>query len=150
MNYFACLRAALLATGSQDATILVHSLSEEVEEPLERYTGHTGLITSIIHQHGQLISGSWDRYVYVSLLVSNLILEYSHPPATVFRCSVQYVLYIHVSFLLICVLLSSVRVWKSVSESTVIEAHKPAVWTVAGLFEFDGTRRLLSGTFHRR
>ena len=52
--------AALLATGSQDATILVHSLSAQVKEPLQRYPGHQGLVTAITHQHGQLISGSWD------------------------------------------------------------------------------------------
>ena len=55
-------RAALLATGSQDATILVHSLSPEVKQPLERYTGHQALVTTITFQHGQLVSGSWDRY----------------------------------------------------------------------------------------
>ena len=60
--------AALLATGSQDATVLVHSLSPEVEEPLERYTGHTALVTTITHQHGQLVSGSWDRYAVESNL----------------------------------------------------------------------------------
>ena len=60
--------AAVLATGSQDATVLVHSLSAEVEEPLERYAGHTALVTTITHQHGQLVSGSWDRYAVESKL----------------------------------------------------------------------------------
>lgn len=60
--------AALLATGSQDSTILVHSLAPEVEEPLERYTGHQSLVTTITHQHGQLVSGSWDRCVYLCVL----------------------------------------------------------------------------------
>ena len=55
--------AALLATGSQDETILVHSLSTDEEEPLERYTGHQGLVTAITYQHGQLVSGAWDRLV---------------------------------------------------------------------------------------
>jgi len=32
-----------------------------VIEPLERYTGHTELVTCIIYQHDQLISASWDR-----------------------------------------------------------------------------------------
>ncbi len=42
-------------------------------------------------------------------------------------------------------LLSTVRVWKSGCGSEVIEAHKPAVWTIAGLFAFDGTKRILTG-----
>ena len=46
------------------------------------------------------------------------------------------------------VLCSSVRVWKSETACThcsVIKAHSPAVWTIAGLFRHDGTRRILSG-----
>ena len=54
---------AQLATGSQDTTILIHSFSPEVKEPLERYVGHKDLVTAIVYQHGQLVSGSWDRYV---------------------------------------------------------------------------------------
>ena len=38
-----------------------HSLSTE---PLERYVGHTELVTNIIYQNDQLISASWDRLVY--------------------------------------------------------------------------------------
>ena len=44
-----------------------------------------------------------------------------------------------------CNLYSFVRVWKSGGESSVFKAHTPAVWTVAGLFRHDGTRRILSG-----
>ena len=32
-------------------------------EPMERYVGHTELVTNIIYQHDQLISASWDRLV---------------------------------------------------------------------------------------
>ncbi len=42
-------------------------------------------------------------------------------------------------------LFSTVRVWKSGCGSEVIEAHKPAVWAIAGLFAFDGTNRILTG-----
>ncbi|XP_064395188.1 phospholipase A-2-activating protein-like [Halichondria panicea] len=91
---------SLVVTGGQDNTILVHSLDMDVGEPLERYVGHQGLVTCLIYQHNQLISGSWD---------------------------------------------STVRVWKSGCGSEVIEAHKPAVWAIAGLFAFDGTNRILTG-----
>ena len=45
-----------------------------------------------------------------------------------------------------CNLCSFVRVWKSGGQSSAaFKAHTPAVWTVAGLFRHDGTRRILSG-----
>ena len=36
------------------------------------------------------------------------------------------------------------RVWRDSGDCDVLEAHKPAVWAVAGLFEVDGSRRILS------
>ena len=40
---------------------------------------------------------------------------------------------------------STIRIWKSSKQSEVINAHKPAVWAIASLFEFDGTKRMVSG-----
>ena len=41
---------------------------------------------------------------------------------------------------------SCVRVWRGEgAESLTIKAHSPAVWTVAGLFKHDGSRRFISG-----
>lgn len=42
---------------------------------------------------------------------------------------------------------SSVRVWKEGGKCEMWEAHKPAVWALAGLHTFDGSRRILSGTY---
>ena len=36
--------------------------------------------------------------------------------------------------------------WKDSKKCDVLTAHKPAVWAVASLFEFDSSRRILSGT----
>ena len=33
------------------------------------------------------------------------------------------------------------------NQSDAIEAHRPAVWAISGLFQFDGTRRILSGYY---
>ena len=41
------------------------------------------------------------------------------------------------------------RVWKEEGQSEVLEAHKPAVWTIAGLYDFDNSRRILSGEEYR-
>ena len=41
---------------------------------------------------------------------------------------------------------STVRVWRGPKQSDVLNAHKPAVWALDSLFDFDGTRRILSGT----
>lgn len=40
---------------------------------------------------------------------------------------------------------STIRVWKGDSQCDKMEAHKPAVWAIAGLFDLDGTKRVLSG-----
>ena len=45
----------------------------------------------------------------------------------------------------VCVCCSTVRVWSEDGQCVVMEAHSPAVWTIAGLYQFDGTRRVLSG-----
>ena len=36
-------------------------------EPLEQYSGHTGLVSCIIYQHNNIVSVSWDRYIYMSI-----------------------------------------------------------------------------------
>ena len=85
--------AALLATGSQDATILVHSLSAEVKDPLQRHTGHEGLVTTITHQHGQLVSGSWDGYVAtVSCLPAPHVVKLHTVMLENFMCNIYCVL----------------------------------------------------------
>lgn len=46
---------------------------------------------------------------------------------------------------LISWLCSSIRVWRDGGTCDVLQAHKPAVWAVAGLYEVDCSRRILSG-----
>ncbi len=45
---------------------------------------------------------------------------------------------------------SSVRVWRQGGGCDVLEAHKPAVWAVAGLHAVDGTKRILTGGWGMR
>lgn len=51
-------------------------------------------------------------------------------------------LYYTIQCYIVC---STVRVWRGAKQCDVLTAHKPAVWAIASLFEFDGTRRILSG-----
>ena len=44
---------------------------------------------------------------------------------------------------IILILFSTIRVWDA--PCIVLKAHEPAVWTLAGLHDFDGTNRILSG-----
>jgi phospholipase A-2-activating protein len=89
---------ALVVTGSQDKSILVHSIDPTVSEPVATYIGHKDLVSCLIYQDSCVISGSWD---------------------------------------------STIRVWDA--PCIVLKAHEPAVWTLAGLHDFDGTNRILSG-----
>eukprot|EP00731_Ephydatia_muelleri_P024286 Em0016g557a len=73
--------STLIATGGQDKTILVHSLDEDVKEPLECYTGHGDLVTSIVYQHNQLISSSWDGTIRVWRSCVNSESIPAHKPA---------------------------------------------------------------------
>ncbi len=45
---------------------------------------------------------------------------------------------------------STVRVWKNENEndSEVIEAHKPAVLALEGMFDYDGTDRIFTGLYN--
>ena len=43
---------------------------------------------------------------------------------------------------------STVRVWSDSGECQVLQAHKPAVWSLAGLYDVDGSRRILSCKSH--
>ncbi len=80
---------ALIVTAGQDKVIMVHSLDPAIKgsiiiiysigiivyyyyyiEPLHRYTGHTGSISSIIYQCNQLLSVSWDRYsIFIIIII---------------------------------------------------------------------------------
>ncbi|XP_019853296.1 PREDICTED: phospholipase A-2-activating protein-like [Amphimedon queenslandica] len=56
----------LLVTGSQDCSILMHSIQDPLQqEPILKYSGHKGLISSLIYQNSFLISASWDSTVRI-------------------------------------------------------------------------------------
>ncbi len=54
-------------------------------------------------------------------------------------------MYLH-SFIIVY---STIRVWNNENASEVIEAHKPAVLAIDGMFDFDGTERVFTGLFDK-
>ena len=92
---------------------------------MKKYIGHTGLVSSMVYQCKNLISVSWDRYLFNSL------------------CNIVVTFIDHYNCLFIQ---STMRVWSSNGKCDVVEAaHQLAAWCVAGLYGFDGSNRVLTG-----
>ena len=92
-----------------------------------------------------MYTGSYNNIIMMEdITVSGAVGGERSKPPCLYCISINLLTYnVHVhSHFHVC---STVRVWRGPKQCDVLTAHKPAVWAIASLFEFDGTRRILSG-----